>query len=221
VAPTGIGAGGASGVDHQGDGPQDVRPGNGQGHNGDGSVIGRLSDARRYEAVLAKLTTLAWRRYRIPIGEAEDIAQTAVTTYCEVRERYADEENQFGILYGIFRKKCLEFIDRSVRELRRLRECCRTPDAARVNPRLDPEGHGSTRPVLEDLIKREDVAIILAALDELRPEAAEMLRLLLAEDVGRQGLLERYDINPNTLDWRLHTYRNEFRKLLRRKGVLG
>jgi DNA-directed RNA polymerase specialized sigma24 family protein len=184
-------------------------------------MITRLADRQGYQEILTRLTNLAWRRYRIPATEAEDVAQTAIATYCEVRARYENETNQVGILYGIFRKKCLEFIDRSVRELRRLRECCRTPDAARVNPRLDPEGHGSTRPVLEDLIKREDVAIILAALDELRPEAAEMLRLLLAEDVGRQGLLERYDINPNTLDWRLHTYRNEFRKLLRRKGVLG
>lgn len=197
--------------------PEDPPP---PDHGSNGGVLARLSDRRRYEAVLAKLTALAWRRYRIPAGEAEDVAQTAIATYCEVRGRYADEENQFGILYGIFRKKCLEFIDRSVRELRRMRECCRTPDAARVNPRLDPEGHGSTRPVLEDLIKREDVKLILAAIDELRPEAAEMLRLLLADGAGRQGLLDRYDINPNTLDWRLHTYRNELRDLLRRKGVL-
>jgi RNA polymerase sigma factor (sigma-70 family) len=184
-------------------------------------VLRRLSETRGYETLRLKLTAIAWRRYRIPEAEAEDVAHTAIATYCEVHERYAGEPNPFAILFGIFRKKCLELIDRSVRDLRRLRACSGSPDAARVNPRLDPEGSGSSRPPLELLIRREDVALILEALDELRPEARAMLRLLLLEGVGRPELLDRYSINPNTLDWRLHTYRKEFREVLRRKGVLG
>lgn len=192
-----------------------------RGGKGNDVVLRELSDPDSYGQTLARLIALGWRRYHIPVFEAEDVAQTAIATYYEVHPRYEDQQNQHGILFGIFRKKCLEHIDRSVREYRRFRHCCASADAPRVNPRLDPAGGGSDPSPIESLIRDEDADLIYEALDELRPEACEMIRLIVVEEMDRQALLAHYGINPNTLDWRLHTYRNELREILIKKGVLG
>ena len=182
-------------------------------------MIRQLTDTETFGKIHEKLVFLAWHKYRIRRGDAEDIAQTAIATYCEVRERYEGEENQYGILLGIFNNKCLEFIDRSVREKRRLKSLCETADARRENPWLDPEGRGAPKGVLEDLIHREEGRLILAAMAELRPEAREMFQLLARKRLGRKGLLAHYGVNKNTLDSRLHVFRKELRAILREKGV--
>ena len=189
-------------------------------------MIQQLADQQGFTKVVDKLVLMAWYRYRLPRNEAEDIAQTAVTTYLEVRERYAEEANQKAILIGIFRKKCLEFIDRSVRERHKLHTYGKRVELRLQRERLDPGTDHNGRaihnpqPVLERMIHDEDVDLILSALGELRPEAREMLTLLVIRDVGRKGLIEKYGLNENTLDSRLHVYRNELRAVLRRKGVL-
>lgn len=182
-------------------------------------MIQQLADPKVFDKVYEKLLFLAWHKYRIQRGDAEDIAQNAVTTYCEVRERYAEEENQYGILLGIFNNKCLEFIDAAVRDKKRMERLSATPDARRTNPWLDPEGHGAPRSVIEDLVKKENGRLILAALAEMRPEAREMFDLLAKERVGRKGLIEKYGLNKNTVDSRLHVFRKELRSLLEGKGV--
>lgn len=189
-------------------------------------MIQQLADQRGYTKVVNRLVLMAWHRYRLPRAEAEDVAQTAVTAYLEVRHRYSDESNQKAILIGIFRKKCLEYIDRSVRERVKLQTYGKRVEERRARKRLDPGADHNGRavrkpePVVERIIHEEDVDLILSALGELRPEAREMLTLLVVQDVGRKGLIEKYGLNENTLDSRLHVYRNEFRAVLRRKGVL-
>ena len=77
---------------------------------------------------------------------------------------------------------------------------------------------GAPKAVLEE-VQKEDAEAILGALAELLPEAREMFRLLVEEEVGRQGLIEEYGLNKNTLDTRLHVFRKELRDLLKKRGV--
>jgi DNA-directed RNA polymerase specialized sigma24 family protein len=182
-------------------------------------MIQQLSDVETFGKIREKLVYLAWHKYRIRRDFSEDIIQIAITTYCEVRGRYSGESNQYGILLGIFNKKCLEHIDRSVRERRRLEKYLTRPDNTRGNPWLDPEGNGASRGVLDDLVHREEGRLILSAIADLRPEAKEMFRLLVDEEMGRQGLLSHYGLNKNTLDSRLHVFRTELRSLLRKADV--
>ena len=166
-----------------------------------------------------KLTFLAWRKYRIAEQDARDIFQASIATYFEVRHRYSERENHTGILVGIFNNKCLEHIDRSVREARKIRNYAGDADALRENPRLEPNGRGAAESTLDRIVQQEDAEAILGALAELRPEAREMFRLLVEEEVGRQGLIEEYGLNKNTLDTRLHVFRKELRDLLKKRGV--
>jgi len=183
-------------------------------------MIEKLADPVSYARLREKLVFLAWHKYRIRREDAGDIFQSALATYFEVRERYEGESNQGGILVGIFNNKCLEHIDRSVRERKRLKKLMGEADPDRRNAWIDPDGRSAARSVLEQLVNREDRRGILEAIDELRPEAREMFRLLVEEGLGRRGLIEHYDLNKNTLDTRLHVFRRELRKLLRDKGVL-
>lgn len=182
-------------------------------------MIGLLTDPVRVQEIRSRLIFLAWHNFAIRREFAEDIAQTALTTYCEVKDRYRDQRNQLGILVGIFRNKCLEYIDRSVKEHKKLQEYCSKPDSVRENPWLSPDGNGQSDGVLGDVIQREESQLILSALAELRPEAREMFRLLTEDGVDRKGLIERYGLNKNTLDSRLHVFRKELKSLLRKKGV--
>jgi len=182
-------------------------------------MIQQLSDTDTFRKIHEKLVYLAWHKYRIRRDFSEDIIQIAITTYCEVKERYAGEENQYGILLGIFNKKCLEHIDRSVREKRKFDKYLRRPEVHQANPWLDPEGNGASQGILEDLVNREEGRLILSAISNLRPEAREMFRLLVEEEMGRQGLINHYGVNKNTLDSRLHVFRGELRSLLRKLDV--
>jgi len=189
-------------------------------------MIQQLADQQGFTKVVDKLVLMAWLRYRLPRAEAEDVAHTAVATYIEVRHRYVDESNQNAILVGIFRKKCLEFIDGSARERRKLRTYGQRLESRRWRQRLDPrvsrDGRAMRKPEpsLERIIHEEDVDLILSALAEMRPEAREMLTMLVSGEAGRKGLIERYDINENTLDSRLRVYRKELRQILLQRGVL-
>jgi RNA polymerase sigma factor (sigma-70 family) len=181
-------------------------------------MIDAFADSReeQEQELRRKLRYLAWRKYGIPRADGDDVVQSAFVAYLEVRERYSEEPNQLAILYGIFRNKCREFLDRRRRERDRLRKYA---DQARdsTEPILTPGAPVPGNGVDDNVIQSEEGERILAALDELRPEAREML--LLFAEVGRQELLERLELNKNTLDSRLHIYRKEFRRILRRLGV--
>jgi len=178
-----------------------------------------ILDAEERTRLSARLTYLAWRWYRIPNDVAEDIVQAALVTLIEVRDRYPREEEHQVILVGIFRNKCREHIDkvmRAARGLRALRAAAQSGDASIPVVPSEPTTEDG---ILDELVNREDGQIILEALGELRPHAREMFRLIIEEGCSRQELIERYGLNKNTLDSRLHAYRAEFREILTRRGV--
>jgi RNA polymerase sigma factor (sigma-70 family) len=182
-------------------------------------MIHRLTERRAFEKARQRLVYLAWRKYGIAAEDAEDIVQNAVTTYCEVRSRYAEEENQYAILTGIFYKKCLEFIDRSTRDQRQFQSYCHMADAQRECRYLTPEDRRRNGSVLAELVQQEDGQLILSALAEIRPQARELFRLMIEEEFERREMIRHFGVNKNTYDTRLRAARKELRELLSSKGV--
>jgi RNA polymerase sigma factor (sigma-70 family) len=160
------------------------------------------------------LVYLARRQYRLSRDVAEDLVQAALVTYLEVRHRYPRTEEHLRILVGIFRNKCREHIARSVRaarDLDALRQTAALPGGPAPGVRGDPTRENG---VLGAMVDREDARLILEALARLRPQAREMFRLIAEDGLTRKQLMERFGLNANTLDSRLHTYRGELRKIL-------
>jgi RNA polymerase sigma factor (sigma-70 family) len=178
-----------------------------------------LGDSRSVREIGSKLIQLAWFRFRIPAIEAEDVLQNTFAAYLEVRERYAVLAEHRAILVGIFRKKCLEHIERSVREKRRLRRYCSTADAVRENPWLRPMSAARVSSVLDDLVRKETRGRILEAIAELQPRSRTLAALIGRKGLGRRELIELFDLNKNTFDSRLHACRTQLRKLLRQRDV--
>ncbi len=167
--------------------------------------------------IRARLQYFTWRWYRIKGETADDIVQSALLTYVQVRERYGGDEDRPDILLGILRNKCREHIDRRIRASRAFRSLRAAAEAGETAIPVVPSP-SSGEGVLGELIHREDGRIILETLAQVRPRAREMFRLL-AEGATRQDLLRRYRINKNTLDSRLHAYRGELRQKLLTAGV--
>jgi RNA polymerase sigma factor (sigma-70 family) len=179
-------------------------------------VLGQEEETAHFQT---GLVYLARRQYRLSRDVAEELVQSALVTYLEVRHRYPRTEEHTRILVGIFRNKCREHIGRSVRTARTLDGLRRaavgqasgTP-GARVEPMLETG-------VLGEIVNREEGRLILEALARLRPQAREMFRLITEEGLSRKELMDRFGLNANTLDSRLHAYRGEFRKILQGQGV--
>jgi RNA polymerase sigma factor (sigma-70 family) len=188
---------------------------------GDGGNSVRLDDPAYSERLATKLAQLAWFRYRIRSERAEDIVQTAFATFLAVRHRYEKVADHPAILVGIFRKKCLEHIDRSVREQRKLDKYCRSADAARENPWIRPGGAGQARSVVDELIDREERGQITDAIEHLRPSSREMVSMIVEEDMGRSEMIEHLGLNKNTVDSRLHVTRRELRQALKSHDILA
>ena len=182
-------------------------------------MLERLADPVCHGQIRQKLVFLAWHKYKIRGEDALDIFQNTMATYVQVRSRYREEENHYGILIGIFNNKCLEFIDRSVREQKKFQKYVASPDSRGEVSWIGKNGDSAEKSVLEELINTEDRRHILNAISELRPEAREMFKLLVERGLGRQGLIRHYAINKNTLDTRLHVFRKELKNLLRKRGV--
>ena len=183
------------------------------------TMLKRLADPVCHDQIRQKLVFLAWHKFKIREEDSQDIFQNTMATYFQVRDRYREEENHYGILIGIFNNKCLEYIDRAVREQKKFKNFVANPRAKGESSWLGTKGGSVARSVLEDLITTEDRKHILNAISELRPEAKEMFRLLVEQGLGRQGLIHHYSINKNTLDTRLHVFRKELKNLLRKRGV--
>ncbi len=181
-------------------------------------MLKELCDHRGFEEIRRRLILIGNFKYRVRDCDAEDIAQTALTAYCEHRERYRDQENQMAILVGIFQKKCLEYIDHACKTTRRLQQIARHCAPDRDSP-FKPERGGTTRPVIDQVIRREDAGRIADALGELKPQVRELFELLVEEGVGRRGLIERYSLKPDTLDSRIRAARLELRTRLKAKGI--
>jgi RNA polymerase sigma factor (sigma-70 family) len=178
-----------------------------------------LADPAASERLRRRLLDMAWFRYRIPSDRGEDVVQAAIATYLEVRDSYRHVPDHGALLAGILRKKCLEHIDRSVRENRKFRAYCADGDVARENPWVRPESPAQGPSVVEQIVKDEERRQIVAALAALGPTAREIVTLMTREGLTRKELIERLRLNKNTLDSRLHACRRELRGLLRKVGV--
>lgn len=178
-----------------------------------------IEDGKLIEDTRSRLIYLAWRRYRIPRELAEDLVQNALATFLEIRDRYERVEEHPRVLTGVFRNKCREYIDASVREQKKIRELASSADARRELPVATPGGAAPGNGVLDQLVRGEEATIILEALAQLRPEAREMFELIIEDGASRKDLIERYGLNKNTLDSRLHVYRRELKSLLAQRGL--
>ena len=180
---------------------------------------GRTLESPACEPMRRRLLDLAWFRYRIPLDHAEDVFQAAFTAFLEVRGSYGPMVDDCALLAGIFRNKCLEHIDRSVREKRRLRAYCASGDALRENPWIRPQAPAEVGSVVDQIVRDEDRRDIAEAIAQLRPLAKELVTLMDRDGLDRRALIERLKLNKNTLDSRLHSCRRELRTLLRRTGL--
>lgn len=178
-------------------------------------VVGS-EEAARFQG---RLRYFAWRRYRIPPQVAEDLVQAALLTYLEVRDRYPNPEEHPKILVGIFRNKCREHIDGHLRAERRLRALRAKAGSGDTGiPAVHVES-ATDDGVVGEIVRREELHLVLQALAELRPSAREMFRLIVEEGASRKDLIRRYGLNKNTLDSRLRAYRRELRTILAKRGI--
>jgi DNA-directed RNA polymerase specialized sigma24 family protein len=179
-------------------------------------MLGELGSDAELSRLRAKLVHLAMRR-GLRAADAEDVAQSSLAAYLEVRGRYDRDQNHAAILFGILQNKCLEFFDRARREKEALARCASIPDVAREHPLIVLDGKtGASAGALEEILSREAGQQILEALAKL-PEAMRQTILRLAE-VGRAGVVARSGENKNTVDTRIHVARQRFRKLLVQRG---
>lgn len=182
-------------------------------------VLRSLGDPETAERTRTQMVRLAQARYSINGNEAEDVVQNAFMAYLEVRHRYDAKSNSHAILFGILFMKCLEHIDRSVREKRRLERYCSTPDAARESVWLRPGSPGEEPSAIAQLIRNEDGKLIRRVVNRLRPKSRELAELITRNGLTRQDLIKRLRINQNTLDSRLHACRRELRSLLAEQEI--
>ncbi len=161
---------------------------------------------------------IARGRYRLQRSDAQDAFQEAVLAWMEVSDRYADEKEPLRVFLGVFHNKCLELIDKTSRERRKLKTPSRPPEAP-TGTRLGGALCGSEPSALHAVVQREEGQQILTALSALHPEAQEIFRLLAEEDISRQELIELLNLNPNTMDSRLRKFRQELRRVLQRIGI--
>lgn len=167
----------------------------------------------------SRLLYLARRRYGLGADAAEDLLQAALLTFWQVRDRYPREDEHVPILVGIFRNKCRESVTQRVRESSRSAKLRTRLEAGTVGVARAQAPEAAQGGLLQGLVAREDGRKILEALASLRPAAREFLMLLGEGGLSRAQMIERYKLNPNTLDSRLRTYRNELRRELRRRDI--
>ena len=176
-----------------------------------------VKDPQFFQKLTDKLIAVAWHRHRIRRVDALDVMQTTMVTWLEVKDRYPDVENRLGLLLGIFHNKCLEYIDRSCREAKKLKEISNSSASSGAELTVVKEPAGDS--AVAQVVKREEGELILAALSELRPEARDMFRMITDEEIDRKDLIRRYGLNKNTLDSRLRAFRQELRNILSRRGI--
>jgi DNA-directed RNA polymerase specialized sigma24 family protein len=187
-----------------------------QGKTSRSALLGALEDEKRVQKLMSKAGFIGRLRYGLQLQDIEDVFQAAVATYLEIGERYPEQDNHFGILIGIFHKKCLEFLDRRERRGRvtgrfvvRLKG-----DRPVVARGEDPSGTTADR-----VVRSEDALLIRAAIDTLSPSALELV-LTFAEASSRLQLIGLLGLNKNTFDSRLRTARLKLKQHLEERGVV-
>lgn len=170
-------------------------------------------------ALAATMVGVARRQYRLKPFDAEDAAQEAFVTFLQIRNRYPRTAEHPAILVGILKKKCLEHIGAVARDNRRLARYCAKPDAARENAWIRPRLAGTAPSAIDDVVRAEARALTLDAIRNLKPAARKLTRLITWHDFDRKELIERLELNKNTLDSRLRACRTQLRHLLDRRGL--
>lgn len=160
-----------------------------------------------YGKLRGRLIWVAQKRYGIQPHDAEDALHNAMATYMEIGGRYPADENHGGIATGIFYKKCLEHIDRSAREQRKLQRAVGAARAGRNgSSAVVLDGEMRTPQPEEELMEAERSADVRAALAALSSEHRELVGHI-ANGASRQELIERYGVCKNTFDTRLRNLR--------------
>jgi RNA polymerase sigma factor (sigma-70 family) len=167
----------------------------------------------------SKLLYLARRQFRIPRDVAADLVQSSLLVFLEVQHRYPRIEEHPQILVGIFRNKCREHIERSVRAARALNGLKASAESGDPTIAAVRARNRSNGGVLGEVVRQEDGRRVIRAIESLRAPARELFRLITEEGLSRQELIRRLGTNPNTLDSKLHAYRKELRRILRRDGL--
>jgi len=181
------------------------------------ALMAALNDEERTLQLKGKVCASARRRYGLQMHDAEDIFHDAVLTYLGIHARYTDKDNHFGLLVGIFHKKALEFLGREERQTRAARKFVTKLRATRP---LLAKGEDPKGPAVERVIRREDSALIRAALATLDDENQAMLLDLAEGSVSRLEMIDRLGINRNTFDSRLRTLRLRLKSNLAEACVL-
>lgn len=180
------------------------------------ALMEALRDPKRTRELMRTVCGVARTRYGILEQDAEDNFHEAVVTYLGIHDRYPEGDNHFGLLVGIFHKKCLEHLGRSERRGRVARRFVTRLRADR--PALargeDPRG-----PAVERVIRDEDAELIRSALDELRDDARQMILDLAEGRETRLEMIERLGVNRNTFDTRLRAVRLKLKQSLEASGV--
>lgn len=182
------------------------------------ALMAALNDEKRTLELKGKVCANARTRFGIQLHDAEDVFHEAVLTYLGIHTRYTERDNHFGLLVGIFHKKCLEFLGRVERQGRVTRRMAQNlkankPDVARGE---DPKGAA-----VERVIRREDAALIRDAIESLEDESQEILLDLAEGRLTRLEMIDRMGINRNTFDSRLRTLRLRLKRELADSGVLA
>ena len=181
------------------------------------ALMAALNDERRTLELKSKVCANARSRFGIQLHDAEDIFHEAVLTYLGIHVRYTERDNHFGLLVGIFHKKCLEFLGRLERQGRVTRRMAANLQA---NQPFVARGEDPKGPAVERVIRREDAAIIRDAIDALEDESQEILLDLAEGRVSRLELIDRLGINRNTFDSRLRSLRLRLKRDLAESGIL-
>lgn len=181
------------------------------------ALLAALNDERRTLELKGKVCANARSRFGIQLHDAEDIFHEAVLTYLGIHSRYGQRDNHFGLLVGIFHKKCLEFLGRVERRGRVNRRMAANLQA---NQPFVARGEDPKGPAVERVIRREDAALIRDAIHSLEDESQEILLDLAEGRVSRLEMIDRMGINRNTFDSRLRSLRLRLKRELAENGVL-
>ncbi len=181
------------------------------------ALMEALSDAERLAGLHSKVCFIARARYGIRPQDADDIFHESIQTYLGVFSRYPEGDNHFGLLVGIFHKKCLEHLSARERDGRAAR---RFVDRLRRDRPVVARGEDPKGPVVDRVIRGEDAELIRAAIAALSDEARELLLALAEGRASRLELIEALGINRNTFDTRLRASRLRLKATLEQRGVL-
>lgn len=181
------------------------------------ALMSALASERHTETLFSKTCFIARSCYGIRPQDAEDVFHDAVVTYLQIYKRYPAKDNHFGLLVGIFHKKCLEFLDSRDRRGRIARRFTAKLQADRPAIARGEDPCGTT---IDRVLRDEDARLIREVITAIEPGKLEVLLTLAEGRKTRIELIEEQGVNRNTFDTRLRKTRLELQGSLTSIGVL-